>query len=316
MSLTQSILEAEKRIRPIVKETPLELSLSLSDEDAQVFLKLENLQHTGSFKLRGATNKLLSLSDADKAKGVVTASSGNHGAATAYAAKKLGIKVLVFVPVHASVAKIDAIKRSNAEVRLHGDDGVITERYARTYAVENNMPYVSPYNDLDVVAGQGSVGVELARQCKDLDAVFVAVGGGGLIAGTAAALKLVNQSIKVIACSPQNSAVMIESLKAGEILDLPSLPTLSDGTAGGVEENSVTFELCQDLVDDYVQVSEEEIKSSLKQFMATEHLLIEGAAAVAIASFEKTRAAYKGKKVALVICGANISLDDLKGVLE
>ncbi len=315
-SLTQNIIAAEKRIRPYVKETPLELSLTLSDGATQVFLKLENLQHTGSFKLRGATNKLLSLSGTDKARGVVTASSGNHGAATAYAARKLGIQVLVFVPKQASITKIDAIKRLGAEVRLHGDDGVITERYARAYATENGMPYVSPYNDLAVVAGQGSVGVELATQCADLDAVFVAVGGGGLISGTAAALKSVNPQVQVIACSPANSAVMIESLKAGEILDLVSKPSLSDGTAGGVEENAVTFELCQSLVDDFVLVSEDEIKAALKSFMATQHLLIEGAAAVVLAAFEKTRKRFNGKKVALVICGANISLEDLKRVLE
>ncbi|MGI9287788.1 MAG: threonine/serine dehydratase, partial [Pseudomonadales bacterium] len=281
--LAQNIIAAENRIRPYVKETPLEPSLVLGDGDTQVFLKLENLQYTGSFKLRGATNKLLSLNDADKAHGVVTASSGNHGAATAYAAQKLGVRVLVFAPEQASTTKIEAIKRLGAEVRLHGDDGVITERYARTYAVENGMPYISPYNDLDVVAGQGSVGVELTKQCADLDAVFIAVGGGGLISGTAAALKNVNPDVQVIACSPANSAVMIESLKAGEILDLASKPTFSDGTAGGVEENAVTFELCQQLVDDFVLVSEDEIKAALKSFLATQHLLIEGAAAVVLA---------------------------------
>ena len=316
MELAEVIFKAEKDIRPILKETPCEFSQSLSDADTEVFLKLENLQYTGSFKLRGATNKLLSLSDADKARGVVTASSGNHGAATAYAGTKLGVKVLVFVPEHASVAKIEAIKRFGADVRLYGDDGVITERYARSYAKGLDMPYISPYNDLDVVSGQGSVGVELMRQCEGLDAVFIATGGGGLIAGTAAALKSVNQCLRVIACSPQNSAVLIESLKAGKILDLPSLPTLSDGTAGGVEEGSVTFELCQNLVDEYVLVTEDEIKTSLKQFIAEEHMLIEGAAAVAIAAFQKTRTKYKNKKVALVICGANISLDDLKKVIE
>lgn len=314
--LAQNIIAAEKRIRPYVKETPLEPSLVLGDGDTQVFLKLENLQYTGSFKLRGATNKLLSLSDEDKTRGVVTASSGNHGAATAYAAGKLGIQVLVFVPEQASTTKIDAIIRLGAEVRLLGDDGVITERYARAYSVEKGMPYVSPYNDLDVVAGQGSIGVELVRQCPGLDAVFVAVGGGGLISGTAAALKNINPQVKVIACSPENSAVMIESLKAGEILDLASKPTLSDGTAGGVEENAVTFELCQNLVDDLVLVSEDEIKASLRSFVETQHLLIEGAAAVVLAAFQKTQAQYKGKKIALVICGANISLDDLKNVLE
>lgn len=313
--LVKNIVAAEQRIRPFVQQTPLETSLVLSSDTTQVLLKLENLQATGSFKLRGATNKLLSLSAVEQARGVVTASSGNHGAATAYAGKKLGIDVLVFVPEQASTNKIDAIKRLGATVRLHGNDGVITERHARAYAAAHGMPYVSPYNDLDVVAGQGSVGVELARQCADLDAVFIAVGGGGLIAGAAAALKAAIPHVQIVGCSPINSAVMIESLKAGKILDLASRPTLSDGTAGGVEENAVTFALCQALVDDYVLVSEDEIRTALRAFLATQHLLIEGAAAVVLAAFDKTRAQYQGKKVALVICGANIGLEDLKKVL-
>ena len=295
--LVQRILAAEKRIRPLVYETPLATSLALSSDTMQVLLKLENLQPTGSFKLRGATNKLLSLSAVEQAQGVVTASSGNHGAATAYAGKELGIKSLVFVPEHASTNKIEAIERLGAEVRLHGDDGVITERYARAYASENGMSYVSPYNDLDVVAGQGSVGVELARQCADLDAVFIAVGGGGLISGTAAALKAAIPHVHIVACSPANSAVMIESLKAGEILDLASKPTLSDGTAGGVEENAVTFKLCQLLIDECVLVTEDEIKASLKYFLATQHLLIEGAAAVGWRRSRKRRRSIETRKL-------------------
>lgn len=314
--LIEKLFAAEDRIRPYIRETPLQPSLDFSSIDTQVLLKLENLQYTGSFKLRGAANKLLTLSAEAKANGVVAASSGNHGAAIAYAARQLGIEALVFVPEQASATKINAIERLGADVRTYGADGVVTERYARRYAGEHDMIYVSPYNDIDVIAGQSSVGLELVRQCDNLDAVFVAVGGGGLIAGAAAALKYFNPKIRIIACSPVNSAVLIASLKAGEILELASKPTLSDGTAGGVEAGAVTFDLCRALVDDFLLVSEEEIKESLARFIATEHMLIEGAAAVVLAAYKNAREQYRGKNVALIICGANIGLEELKRVLS
>ena len=311
----QSILKASQSIKPYIRETLLEPSLSLSDSEHQVFLKLENLQHTGSFKLRGAMNKLLSLSTNEKEKGVVTASTGNHGAAVAYGLKTLDIKGLVCVPTNASVAKVANIQRYGAEIYQYGNDGVIAERYARDFALQNNMTYISPYNDSAVVAGQGSIGVELAQQLESIDTIMIALGGGGLLSGIALYLKSVMPNLKVIACSPENSKVMMDSIQAGKILDLSSEPTLSDGTAGGVEENAITFELCQRLIDDYVTVSEEEIKLSLKTFLETHHMLIEGAAAMVLASYEKIKGQLKGN-VVLVMCGANISLETLKAVLE
>lgn len=312
--LPAAIVAAEKRMRPFVKETPLELSHILSDEQRQVYLKLENLQHTGSFKLRGAINKLLSLSEAERSRGIVTASTGNHGAATAYSLKKLGIKGIVFVPENASPAKLAAIKSWGAEVRTYGNDGVISERQARSYAAAHRMTYISPYNDLDVVAGQGSIGVELVRQLGQVDHVLIALGGGGLLSGVSSYLRHINPAVNVIACCPENSAVMLESLKAGKILDLPSLPTLSDGTAGGVEADALTFDLCQSLISDSIRVSEADLKAALRDFLATHHLLIEGAAAVVLAAFEKLKPRLTGN-IVLVLCGANISLNDLKKVL-
>jgi threonine dehydratase len=312
---TQVILESEQRIRPYVRETLLEPSLSLSVSERQVFLKLENLQHTGSFKLRGAMNKLLSLNASERAKGIVTASTGNHGAAVAYGLKALGIKGLVCVPTNASPAKVANIQRLGAEIRQYGDDGVITETYARDLAKQNDMVYLSPYNDPMVIAGQGSIGVELIRQLENIDTIMIALGGGGLLSGIGLYLKSVMPHIKVMACSPENSAVMMHSIKAGRILDLPSESTLSDGTAGGVEEGSITFELCQKLIDGYVTVTEGEIKLSLRRFLETQHMLIEGAAAMVLASYEKIKTTLKGNTV-LVMCGANISLENLKTALS
>jgi threonine dehydratase len=177
------------------------------------------------------------------------------------------------------------------------------------------MTYIPPYNDPQVAGGQGTIGVELARQLGQIDAVFVSLGGGGLISGIAGYLKSVHPNIQIIGCSPENSQVMIQSIKAGKILDLPSLSTLSDGTAGGIEAGSITFALCRDLVDEYMTVTEDEIKKSLRLFMETHHMLIEGAAAVAIASYLKTCQQWIGKNVVIIICGGNISLETLKGLL-
>ena len=316
MDVVQEVLRAEERIRPYVRETILDHSPVLSQlGGANVHCKLENLQHTGSFKYRGAMNKLLSLSGEELARGVVTASTGNHGAAVARSVSILGATGIVFVPEDSSPAKIEAIERLGAEVRYHGQDCVDAETYARQHATENGMTYVPPYNDPQVVGGQGTIGVELARQLDRVDVVYVSLGGGGLISGIAAYLKSIRRGVRVIGCSPENSQVMIRSVQAGRILDLPSLPTLSDGTAGGIETGSITFELCRELVDEYVTVTEDEIGASLRTFMQAHHMLIEGAAAVAVASYVKTRARFVGQDVVIVICGANISLETLKAVL-
>ncbi|MDZ7269407.1 MAG: threonine/serine dehydratase [candidate division KSB1 bacterium] len=314
--LAARVLQAAGRLQPHVKETPLEYSLPLSqDTGCEVYLKLENLQHTGSFKARGALNKMLALDPAQAGRGVVAASTGNHGAAVAFAGRKLGIKPLIFVPDNASPAKLAAIRRLGAEIRVHGHDSVITEIFAREYARENSLIYISPYNDEQVIAGQGTIGVEMARQHDHLEAVFVALGGGGMIAGIAASLKAVWPGVRVIGCSPRNSCVMIASVKAGRIVELESLPTLSDGTAGGVEADAITLPLCRTLVDDYVTVTEEEIGATLLWFIETHHQLIEGAAAVALGGFLQQAHAYRGRPVAVVICGGNISLATLRQLL-
>lgn len=309
MDILQEVLHAEQRIRPYIRETMLERSSYLSHVgSANVHCKLENLQHTGSFKARGAMNKLLFLTSEERTRGVVTASTGNHGTAVARSARILDASAIVFVTESASLSKVQTIQQLGAKVRRHGDDCVATEVHAREFAARNRMTYVSPYNDPQVIGGQGTIGVELTHQLDEIDAVFVSLGGGGLISGVATYLKSVHPNIQIVGCSPENSPVMVRSVEAGRILDLPSLPTLSDGTAGGIEAGSITFELCRQLVNEYVTVTEDEIKASLRLFMEMHHMLIEGAAAVAIASYLKTRDRFIGNNVVIVICGANISL--------
>ncbi len=316
MNIPKEIIAAEKRIRPYIRETILDYSPYYSGlTKADIYLKLENLQHTGSFKVRGAMNKVLALMRDERERGVVTASTGNHGAATAYSLGKLNATGIVFVPESASLDKVQAIQRLGAQVRYFGDDTAATEAHARQYAREKGLTYIPPYNDLQVIGGQGTIGVELANQLDRIDAVFAALGGGGLISGIAGWLKSIQPNVTVIGCSPENSQVMIQSIRAGKILDLPSRPTLSDGTAGGVEPGSITFELCRDLVDEYETVTEAQIKDSLRQYLQVHHMLIEGAAAVALAAFLKQADRLAGKNVVVVLCGANISLAMLKAVL-
>jgi threonine dehydratase len=315
-SIPPAAVLAADRIRSHIRETPLEHSPYFSTlTGANVWLKLENLQITGSFKLRGAFNKLLSLSRDEAAVGCVTASSGNHGAAVSYAMNKLGIKGVVFVPEGASSTKVDAIRRSGAEVRHFGTDGLDTEEHARQFAIDNAMTYVSPYNDPDVVAGQASCGVEIAKQIDNIDALFVAVGGGGLMAGVAGFLRSVQPHMQVIGCQPEASPVMAESAKAGRLLDIPCQPTLSDGTAGGIEAGAITFDLCQKLVDEYVLVSEEEIVVAMREFIDAHHMLLEGAAGVALAGLKQFGERCRGRDVVAIICGANVSRETLGRII-
>lgn len=308
---------AYRRIGPYIRETYLEQSPFYSWKGgAEVFLKLENLQYTGSFKVRGALNKILALSQDEIARGAVTASTGNHGAAVAFGLRMVEADGIVFVPESASPTKIASIKRLGGTIRRFGKDPVETEDYAREYAAEHRMAYIPPYNDPLVIGGQATVGIELDRQLGEIDAVFVAVGGGGLAAGIGGYLRSVQPNVQIIGCSPENSQVMLESVKAGRLIgNLPSLPTLSDGTSGGIEKDAITFEACRDLVDEWVTVTEDEIRENLRQFLDAHHMLIEGAAAVAIAAFLKTRSAYLGKNVVLVMCGGNISTGTLSAVL-
>jgi threonine dehydratase len=282
---------------------------------ADVYMKLENIQYTGSFKLRGAANRLMTLASEQKRAGCVAASSGNHGAAIAYAMQKLGIEGVIFVPEQTSAAKVEAIRSYGGDVRFFGSDGLDTELHARAYAEERGMLYLSPYNDPEVIAGQGTCGIEIQASLPQIDTLYVAVGGGGLVSGVASVLKSANPAVRIIGCQPEASAVMAHSIEAGRIVDEESGPTLSDGTAGGIEQDAVTFGLCRALVDEFVLVSEAEIAAAMRTFIDYEHQLIEGAAGVALAAMLKQKDALAGRSVVVLICGGNVSRDTLRRVL-
>ncbi len=316
MNIKDEVLWAEKRIRSYVRETPVEYSPLLSElTGASVFLKLENLQLTGSFKVRGAMNKLLSLSRKQREKGVITASTGNHGLGVAYALNVLDCKGTLYLPKTASETKIEALRQYDISLEFYGNDGDETEIFARKMAEKKRMVFISPYNDIKVIGGQGTIGVELMRQLKEIECVLTSVGGGGLISGIGGYVKSLNRRIEVIGCLPKHSPAMSESIKAGKVVKVEVRPTLSDGTAGNNEKDSITFTLCQEYVDDYILVSEDEIKKGIKLILDKHHWLIEGAAGVTVASLLKEKKRFKKKKVVLVLCGRNIGLDVLRSVI-
>lgn len=317
MNIKDEIIKAEDRIRPYILKTPLVESPYFSEtSNAHVYFKLESEQYTGSFKLRGATNKVLSLTDEEKQKGVVTASTGNHGQALAKALKSTGVKGTVFVPENADPSKIEAIKRYGANVEVYGKNSLETEMHAKQVASEKGMVWISPYNDPQIAAGQGTIGIELIEQLKNIDAVFVTIGGGGLISGIGTYLKAVSPQTKIIGCLPENSAEMYESIKTGKFVESENKETISDGSAGGFEEGSITYDICKEVVDDFVLVSEDEIKRSIKLMVDIHHKIIEGAAGVALASFLKVKDKYVGKNVVIVICGGNIATNKLVKILN
>lgn len=316
MNWVRAILAAERRIRPIVRETPVDYSPALgAASGAEVWLKLEHLQHTGSFKLRGATNKMLALSKVERRRGVIAASTGNHGMAVCYAARKLGCKATIYMAPGVAPVKLDMIRALGGRPVFYGSNPVDAELRARAVSQQTGVPFISPYNDPAVMAGQGTLGVELDRQMEKLDAIFISVGGGGLIGGVAAYLKSVRRRVKVIGCWAKNSCVLYHSLRAGRIGEFPERPTISDATAGGVEPGAITFPLCRELIDDYVLVSEAEIVRAMKLLLTRERWLVEGAAGVAAAGFLKQARKWRGKSVAIVLCGRNIPESKFKRIM-
>lgn len=302
---------AEQRIRAHIRETPLKHSRGLSESSrASVFLKLENLQETGAFKLRGAAYKLLSLTSEQAARGVVAASNGNHALAVATIGKRLGIAVEVFVSEHVDPLRRSKIESLQARVQTVKGDSLLAEQMARREAEQSGRTYVSPYNDMDVMTGQGTLAVEVLRQLphfdtQRLDAVFVAVGGGGLIGGIGSHLKSVSPDSEIVGCWPENSPVLYECLHAGKIIEVSEKPTLSVSTAGGMEPDSVTFAVAQQVIDRKVAVTEREILEAARRIFREDDQLVEGAAAVAVAAFLKSAGDYAGKSVVIVICGGN-----------
>jgi threonine dehydratase len=310
------VIKAYNRSKSSIRKTPLEHSPYLSNLiDGNVYLKLDNIQKTGSFKFRGAVSKMTSISATEKEKGVVTASTGNHGAACSLAMSLLGIDGKIVVPTIVHKNKVNNILNFGGKVEYHGDDCLIAEERAQEISKTTGATYISPYNDPAIICGQGTMGYEIDQDLKNIDSVFVSVGGGGLICGVGGYLKSVQKNVKMVAVSPKNSCVMYESIKAGKQLDLPSDPTLSDGTAGGVEMGSITFELCQRIIDEFILVTEDEIADGIRIGVEKHHQLIEGAAGAAIAGFMKLKDKLNGQTVVIVMCGGNISSEVLKSIL-
>ena len=312
-----AIREANDRIKNIgggAITTPLRFSSALSQlAGSHIYLKCEHLQHTGSFKFRGALNKCAQLRGTTT--WVTAASTGNHGMGVARAARLLGMKARIFVPANASRTKLAHIKRLGARLEEVDGDCLVAELTARRVAEAEGGVFVSPYNDEAVMNGQGTIGLELSEQLSDIDAVFVSVGGGGLIGGIGTWLKAFRPEIQVVGCWAAHSPVMYHCMDAGRMIEVPERETLSDGTAGNLEEGSITLPICRKVIDHRVLVSEEEIKTAMKHLAAHERWMVEGAAGVAMAACLKAAAHFKGKKVAVVLCGRNITLDKFLGAV-
>jgi threonine dehydratase len=315
-SLLERIMDAHRGIRPEVPVTTLERSTLVSARlGCDVWFKTEHLMPTGSFKVRGSANKIRTLGAAAKRTGVITASTGNHGQGVARAGKLAGVGVTVYVGTTTTPAKRAAIEALGAELVVVEGGALDAEQEARRQAELRGKPYVAPYNDLDTVAGQGTLGVELAEQAPDLDAVFVCVGGGGLIGGIGTAVKALSPRTRVVGVWPAASTCLLDSLNAGHIVETPESPTLSDGSTGAVEPGSVTFPICRDVIDETLTVTEDEIARAMRLVAEGERWMIEGAAGVAVAGLVKTAERYRDKKVAVVLCGRNVTLETFLGAM-
>ncbi len=314
MDIVSEVRKAGERIEGRVRKTPLEPSERLSElAGCRVFLKLENVQHTGTFKIRGVLNMLLSLTGEDRARGLITASTGNHGLALAYASWLLGATSIVCVPETADPGKVALLGRHGAEIVTHGAECAETEAFARSEGERTGRIYVPPYNDARIIAGHGTLAPEISGELPRIDRIYVAVGGGGLISGLGGYLRETEAGATVVGCLPANSPVMYESVKAGTIVETPVLPTLSDATAGGIEPGAITFDLCRRYVDDWVLVSEDEIRDAMRLVFHEHRIVIEGAAGVAVASLLKTRTAVGPSENAVVLlCGGNVDVEEFK----
>ena len=307
MSFLEKVKHTSVAISKYIKNTELFYSHKFSNISRnQIWFKQENKQYTGSFKIRGALTKLISLSKEKAKRGVIAASTGNHGLAVAYASKRLGIESEVYVPNTTQKYKVKKIKSFGSKVIYHGQDCLEAEIKAREVSKKKDCEYISPYNDSYVIEGQGTIADEIVNQIKKLDIVIVSVGGGGLISGISQYLKLRWPDIKVVGCSPKNSAVMLKSILSEKILEIESKFTLSDGTAGGLEKRSITYPICKSFIDQSILVSESDIKKAMKLYFKYENQIVEGAAGVAIAALLKLEKDIVDKKIGVVICGGNI----------
>ena len=298
--------KAHKSISPYINYTPLIHSLELS-KNLEVYLKLECLQVTGSFKLRGATNKLLSLTNEQKNKGVIAVSTGNHGKGVAHAAKQIGIKSTIFMSSMVPEHRKKAIESLGATVEIIGNNSDEADLYAREFAKKNNITLVHPFDDLDVISGQGTVGLEMLEAMPDIDSVIIPTSGGGLIGGIALAIKLQKPNVKIIATSMKRGPSMYESLKAGKPVDVKEEETLADCLGGSIGlENQYTFGICKDVIDDFILIDEPKIAEGIKFNFEKHKLVTEGEAATSIMAVKDQLSSHFGKNTICLLCGGNI----------
>jgi threonine dehydratase len=314
----QDIYRARRTIAPHVRRTPLVPSAALSERTgASVFLKLENLQETGAFKLRGATNRLAVLTGEERARGVVTMSTGNHGRAVAFAATRLNVRATVCMSSLVPANKVAAIRDSGAEVRIIGRSQDEAGREAERLVREEGMILVPPFDDPFIIAGQGTIGLELLEDQPDLDTVLVPLSGGGLIAGIAVALKAAAPGVRIVGISMKRGPAMHDSLKAGRPIAVEEGASLADSLGGGIGlDNRYTFRLVRDLVDDAILVDEDAIGRAMAHAYWQERQIIEGAAAVGIAALLTGRVeAPAGGTVACILSGANVAMDSFTDIV-
>lgn len=315
------IQAAARMLNGAIHVTPLIPAPLLSSlTGGTVYLKEEYRQVTGCCKARSAFYMLSTLSATQKQRGIVTVSTGNNGIAMAWAMQQVGVHGVVFLPHTVTDYKVEAIRRSGVEIIFHGDDIVEAEVAARAYAAHTHTTFLSPYNEWGAIYGQGTVASEVVQQLsmldQQVDAMLVPVGGGGLISGIASYFKATHAATQVIGVQPANSAVIAHSVKAGRILEMASQPTLSDATAGGVEQGSITFDFCRRLVDRYVLVNEREIAQAMLWLYDQHGIVVEGAGALAVAAFLQQRQTFVGKTVVLLLCGGNISAQQFSRIQQ
>ena len=312
----QDIVTARERIRSAVYLSPCAYSETISQITGnRVFFKLDNLQMTGSFKERGALNRLLMLTQDEAQRGVIAASAGNHGMAVGFHSQRLGIRSTIVMPVHAPLIKVTWVQRYGARIRLYGTDYDEAFTEAKRIANEERLTFIHAFDDPGIVAGQGTMGIELHEQNPDLDTVLVPVGGGGLIAGIALALKELNPRIRIIGVQAEEVAAMKAALNKGAVVHLPPATTIADGISvravGGLP-----LQLAQKYVDEIVTVSEGEIANAVLLLLETEKIVAEGAAAVPLAALVNRKIRCDGKKIALIVSGGNIDVNLISRIIE
>ena len=313
LALAARSVVARKRIGNAIFQTPCIASRFETAKDTGLFLKADNLQYTGSFKLRGAMSKLTTLpTDVP----VITASSGNHGIACSHAAMTTGHNLTVVLPENVAKAKLAKIQSYGTRTILNPGDSGMAEQCAQALAARGDYVYVSPYNDPMIMAGQGTIGLELLDQLPRIDNVFISMGGGGLISGVGSVLKAFSPQTRIIGISAANSAALAASMEAGRIVETQHLDTLADGCAGGVDEGSLTLPISQEVIDRVIICSEEEIARALCRLAWTDKMIVEGAAALALAGYLSDEAAFAGQTNVVLLCGANFDRSVIQPLLS